>query len=410
MEEVAPFSGLVLPPPPSEQSWWDSRCFSGPVVVPPLTDFDQTNPDAPGPFPESDTFSENAPPDSTDVQLAPTRWRMYYYGRDSDSWHKGVKPFGPVPIGRIGLATSGDGATWQRFKGPLPGGAIMDPSNDVDVFDAVQVAVSDAVRLGSKWRMYYLGSGMEEGEVPGMSGTFRGVRMRPGRAESADGVHFERMKEPLLPLGNPGEFDELGVAWPRVFSLGEEGPWLMTYHTRERGTKPELGSDLGVGSDSFSGISSPSYSVGAATSEDGIKWRKHGKVLCRGKPGSWDDGGVSVRHVLKIGDRFVMFYEGSDMKFNFAVGLASSVDGLNWEKDLTVGEEPGGPIFRARQGENVWDNMIVGTPYVVPMADGSFRMYYVGAGKLKNEEVVKQGIGLAVSEGTNYRKWQRYGM
>jgi hypothetical protein len=32
------------------------------------------------------------------------------------------------------------------------------------------------------------------------------------------------------------------------------------------------------------------------------RWVKDGKILSPGAPGSWDEGGVSVRHMLKIGD------------------------------------------------------------------------------------------------------------
>lgn len=105
-----------------------------------------------------------------------------------------------------------------------------------------------------------------------------------------------------------------------------------------------------------------------------------------------------VRHVLR----------GSNYKFQFAIGLATSDDGLVWRKDTDVGPEPGGPILKARTGENVWDNVIVGTPYVLAMDDGSFRMYYLGVGKLDGDDASKQGIGLAVSDGPNFRSWRRF--
>lgn len=167
----------------------------------------------------------------------------------------------------------------------------------------------------------------------------------------------------------------------------------MTYHTRESG------GPKGVGF----------YSAGVATSDDGKHWQKQGKVLSMGAPGSWDEGGVSVRHVLRVDGHYVMFYEGTNFNFEYSIGLAVSEDGLVWEKDTRAGPEPGGPILKARIGENYWDNMIVGTPYAVAMTDGSFRMYYLGVGKLDGDEASKQGVGLAISDGANYRSWKRWG-
>ena len=47
-------------------------------------------------------------------------------------------------------------------------------------------------------------------------------------------------------------------------------------------------------------------------------------------------------------------------------------------------------------------------PYLVPMPDGSFRMYYLGVGALDGESS-QYGIGLAVSDGKDFRKWKRWG-
>lgn len=171
----------------------------------------------------------------------------------------------------------------------------------------------------------------------------------------------------------------------------------MTYHTRETG---------GPNNSGF-------FSAGVATSVDGKEWQKGGKILSVGEPGSWDEGGVSVRHVLPVtgrggGGGYIMVYEGCNSKFEFGIGLATSDDGLKWKKDTEAGPEPGGPILKARVGENVWDNIIVGSPYALTMNDGSFRMYYLGVGKLEGDETSKQGIGLAVSDGENYRSWRRF--
>jgi hypothetical protein len=44
------------------------------------------------------------------------------------------------------------------------------------------------------------------------------------------------------------------------------------------------------------------------------------------------------------------------------------------------------------------------------MPDGSYRMYYVGGTEGGHDELsVEIRIGLAVSDGPNFRKWRRWG-
>lgn len=345
-------SGRVLGPAPPDSNWWDRKLFSGAVVV--------------------------------KEPKGAAGYRMYYYGRSEEVWNMGVQPFNnTLPTGRIGVAFSSDGLAFQRHRGPLPGGAVMDPSDNPAAFDCVHVAISDAVYTGEKWLLYYFGGGMAA----------EGRRLLPGLAYSVDGIHIDGREGPVLDVGEPGAWDQNGVSWPRIFPGDDSGRLFMTYHTRESGGSAGIGF----------------FSAGMAVSDDGKNWQKVGKILSCGDAGSWDEGGVSVRHVIRVGRRFLMFYEGSNFKFEFAIGLAISDDGLTWKKDEYVGKEPGGPVLTARKGENVWDNLIVGTPYVLQRPDGSFGMYYLGLGKREGEEMSQQGIGLAVSDGPNFRLWRRYG-
>lgn len=90
--------------------WWDDKCVFHPVVV--------KDPSSPS-------------------------WRMYYYGRNTDSWSSGVRP-ALLSTGRVGLAVSEDGVHWNRHRGPLCDGAILDPDEGSDgSFDSVHVGCSD---------------------------------------------------------------------------------------------------------------------------------------------------------------------------------------------------------------------------------------------------------------------------
>ena len=136
------------------------------------------------------------------------RWRMWYYGRD-----RAFAPDIPLPSGRIGLAESDDGIHWRRVRGPMTGGAVLDPHPDPNRFDAAHVGVSDIHHeAGGRLRMWYFGGDHEQLRL----GPFevRGMRLRPGCAVSGDGLHWQRVDGPfrgaVLDAGPPGAFDTAG--------------------------------------------------------------------------------------------------------------------------------------------------------------------------------------------------------
>lgn len=339
--------GLVLTPGP--EGWWDSERISSPRVL--------------------------HSPDGT--------WKMWYYGRDA-SFDRQIN----LPTGRCGLAISSDGVKWERVKGPLTMGAIFEPHPDENRFDSAHVGVSDVYFSDGLYWMWYLGGDRQIIEV----GKFKakGIQMLPGCAVSRDGINWVRLEGPhrgaFLSLGQPGEFDALFCAWPQVLRDGSS--WKMYYHT----LNPER-----------------LFLVGLAVSQDGFQWEKVGQILGPGEPGSFDERGIGTRHVLKIDGQYLMFYEGVNQSGYHSIGLAISADGINWEKQ--PGSEAGGSIFsHAPKSSGRWDAQAIGTPCVVSMADGSFRMYYIGANEGGHDELSSQHqIGLAVSDGSNFRKWHRWG-
>ena len=362
-------SNRVLGPADPSSTAWDKKKFGGPVVI-------QQNP----------------------LSSDHNAWNMYYYGRDTDMWNMGIPPFNPIlPTGRIGVATSTDGGfSFARSDH----GVILDPSDDVSAFDCVHIGVGDVVfdQISKKWLLYYFGGSFDELPLAGLPGVARGVRLQTGVAVSTDGIRFERAsKGPILGVGEKGSWDENAISWPRILMPNPQpkpdtnmkpydDKWIMSYHARESG-----------------GF----FSIGLATSHDGMSWVKQGKVLSRGKPGAWDEGGASVRYIIRYNGQYLMFYEGSNFKFDFAIGLAKSNDGIVWTRDDQCGPEPGGPILKPRKGEYVWDNYVVGTPYVVVMPDHSLRMYYLGLSKNEDNVIGDTGIGIADSNGSDFWTWSR---
>lgn len=331
---------------PGPAGWWDSERISGPQVL--------------------------RCPDGT--------WKMWYYGRDA-GFDRQVN----LPTGRCGLATSADGIGWERVRGPLTMGAVFEPSPDPGRFDSAHVGVSDVrIEDGLYW-MWYFGGDHKLLHIGALA--LKGLEMRPGCAVSRDGVNWVRLDGPhrgaFLDVGQDGAFDALFCGWPKV--LRDDAGWKLWYHT--------LGRD-GV------------FSVGLAVSPDGLRWEKIGQVFGPGAPGSFDERGVGTRHILRMAGRYLMFYEGVNGSGYHSIGLATSADGIGWTR-----EAGGRPVLtHAPRGSGRWDAQAIGTPCVVPMEDGSFRMYYIGATEGGHDELsVRHQIGLAVSDGAEFRRWRRWG-
>jgi predicted GH43/DUF377 family glycosyl hydrolase len=69
-----------------------------------------------------------------------------------------------------------------------------------------------------------------------------------------------------------------------------------------------------------------------AYSPDALHWNSFpSPALTRGEPGTWDDDNVDDPSVIFDGDRFLMFYGGSDGMDDY-IGMATSTDGRNWTK------------------------------------------------------------------------------
>lgn len=72
-----------------------------------------------------------------------------------------------------------------------------------------------------------------------------------------------------------------------------------------------------------------------AESKDGINWKHNVEpVLSPGEEGSWDSWAVHPGPVIKENNLYKMYYTGwSDMNGHWNIGLATSTDGINWTKN-----------------------------------------------------------------------------
>ncbi len=70
-----------------------------------------------------------------------------------------------------------------------------------------------------------------------------------------------------------------------------------------------------------------------ARSADAKAWRVHpGPVLEPGPRGSFDESGVADPYVIRAGGRFYLYYLGQDRARRQRLGVARSADGVAWEK------------------------------------------------------------------------------
>jgi predicted GH43/DUF377 family glycosyl hydrolase len=206
-----------------------------------------------------------------------------------------------------------------------------------------------------------------------------GAKLEIGVAISQDGAHWSRIEGDgkylsIVEAGEINDFDALFCGWPCIVEDGSQ--FKMYYHTYDAKVKK--------------------FVVGTAISSNSIKWKKLGPVFSGGGKGAFDEMGVTRRHVLRSRDMgYKMWYEGISAAGVHSIGIATSTDGITWQR---VNDEP---IFSKNPDERAFDSGGVGSPKLVYLADKKrWRMYYIGvpAGTQDaydgNEEAV---IGVAES-------------
>jgi predicted GH43/DUF377 family glycosyl hydrolase len=156
--------------------------------------------------------------------LSPTGWEgnamaangsAMVAGREIFYWYEAGDPL------RIALARSSDGVAWNKGAEPV---LSTGPRGS---WDERGVADPYVIRVGARFYMFYLGSD-------------RARRQRLGVAQSTDGVRWEKLRSnPILELGGPGAFDEMGLGEPAVWSSA--GSYWMLYTGRDRGERRRLG-------------------------------------------------------------------------------------------------------------------------------------------------------------------------
>jgi predicted GH43/DUF377 family glycosyl hydrolase len=131
-----------------------------------------------------------------------------------------------------------------------------------------------------------------------------------------------------------------------------------------------------------------------AESSDGISWTNKytTPVLNTGVSGSWDDLFASPGSVIKDNGVYKMYYNGGQASYgNYYIGLATSTDGINWQKYPA-------PVFAHDNSSQYY----IGVHSVIKI-NSTYFMYY-DAAPVNNYG--QFNINLAVSEdGINWTKY-----
>lgn len=227
---------------------------------------------------------------------------------------------------------------WDKHDGPVLGGKLG------TCFDVCLLGDSGKFRMYFSWR----------------------PKKSIAVVDSEDGIHWS---EPTILIGPRPTGWEDDINRPSVVKVG--GKYHMWYTGQ------------------FNGHSA----IGYATSADGLKWERHDKpVLAADQP--WEKVAVMCPSVLwdAKAKQFRMWFSGGEQYEPDAIGYATSVDGLHWNKRPA-------PIFEADHASR-WEQFKVTACQVLEWR-GWHYMFYIGFRDIDHAQ-----IGIARSR-DGVTKWER---
>ena len=267
----------------------------------------------------------------------------------------------------------------ERWTTPLawekhPQNPILGPPPPGN-WDAGSLTTPCLLRAGDEFRLYY-------GSRPKGAKTAVGMAVAP----LSDPHRWKKHPKPILTAGGPGAFDENGVIGPEVVPVTDTH-WHMYYvgyhPTAKQGRMPV-------------------HQIGLAESDDGgLTWQQTSKEprIPHGPLGSYDAFTASSCSVLRVGERWMMWYGGIEqVPYLASVCLATSEDGHTWEKFARNPVLSFNPHLEA-------EAFLVAAPHVL-YEDGLFKMWYSAKGY---GEAAKMGdYRICYAESRDGILWDRF--
>ncbi|HLI83665.1 MAG TPA: hypothetical protein VKV17_07080 [Bryobacteraceae bacterium] len=140
----------------------------------------------------------------------------------------------------------------------------------------------------------------------------------------------------------------------------------------------------------YSGFDGRTWRTGLATSADGLHWQKRGMVLAP-DPDSWEGSYIAANGAAWFDGSEYRYWYQAGPRGGFRIGLASSKDGRTWRKhpEPVLGQGPRG----------AWDERAVADPYIFRVPPYLY-LYYLG-----QDRAAQQRLGVARSrDGVHWEK------
>ena len=273
------------------------------------------------------------------LALGGSRYRVYFASRDAEQRSHGAY----VELDLEDLSGSVE----------IPDHFVLGPG-PLGNFDDHGVYPSSLVEHQGRLYLYYLGLN------PGRDAPLWYSSI--GLAVSDDGgLSFERISP--APILARSEHDPCLVTAPTV--LLDDGLWRMWYVSGYRWDRGENGTPRSW------------YHVKYAESDDGIEWRREGRVCIDHVHEG--ERNTSRPSVVKDGDSYRAWFAYAG-EFPYRIGYAESPDGLVWKRDDKQGGLDGDP--------EEWESRSQAYPHVFEH-EGTLKMLYCG------NELGRSGFGLA---------------
>ncbi|MGB2897344.1 MAG: choice-of-anchor Q domain-containing protein [Anaerolineales bacterium] len=195
-------------------------------------------------------------------------------------WFTGVDSSGVI---QIGYATSPEGIVWTKHPGnPVLAVGAASSWEDEDVTGPT------VLKDDGTYHMWYAGN--------------NGSEFRIGHATSSDGITWVKdPANPVLDVGDVGDWDWLGIYSPDVVKIGDS---YKLWYSGE--TLPQA------------------WQTGHAESTDGTNWTRKDMLIPEGPPGTFDTNSADHPAVLIDGSSYRVWYAGIDDSHTYTIGHAEA--------------------------------------------------------------------------------------